>query len=192
MASSFPSISPTLTYFENPDQAKFAAEQKAHQDALAEHLRISAFSGSPHILSPPDEAAVSQVSRPEVPPRSTRKREARENPSTLDTMLPLTPRDSAITGSIRHRDPPTSKAEVTALQNEISDIKLEVEALKERLRIRNDEFEALHKGLKDAEHRYDEAIVDMRKSSEEKQKLEEMVGRLRRELNKTRNVRDVV
>ena len=36
-----------------------------------------------------------------------------------------------------------------------------------------------------------EAIVDMRRSREVKQELEDIVGRLRRELDRTRNARDV-
>ena len=191
MTSSFPSISQTLAYFERPDPAKLAAEEKARQDALAERLRISVFSGPPNVSSSPHEAEVSQASRPEVPPRPTRRREARENPSIPDTILPLTPQDSTITVSSRHRDPPTSEAEVTALRNEISGIKVEVEGLKEQLGIKNEEFEALNKRLRDTERRYEEAIVDMRRSREEKQELEDIVGRLRRELDGTRNARDV-
>ncbi|KAH8757096.1 hypothetical protein BGZ57DRAFT_645795 [Hyaloscypha finlandica] len=190
MASSFPSISQTLAYFESPDPAKLAAEEKARQDALAERLRISAFSGPPNVSSSPHEAAVSQASRPEVPPRPARRREARESPPIPDTILPLTPQDSTITASSRHRDPPTSEAEVTALRNEISGIKVEVEGLKEQLGIRNEEFEALNKRLRDTERRYEEAIIDMRRSREEKQELEDIVGRLRRELEGTRNARD--
>ena len=191
MASSFPSISQTLAYFESPDPAKLAAEEKARQDALTERLRISAFSGPPNVSSSPYEAEVSQASRPEVPPRPVRKREARENPSIPDIILPLTPQDSTITVSSRHRDSPTSEAEVTALRNEISGIKVEVEGLKEQLEIRNEEFEDLNKSLRDVERRYEEAIVDMRRSREEKQELEDIVGRLRRELDGTRNARDV-
>ncbi|KAL5313322.1 hypothetical protein ACEPPN_019055 [Leptodophora sp. 'Broadleaf-Isolate-01'] len=191
MASSFPSISPTLAFFQNPDPAKLAVEEKARQDALAERLRISAFSGSSNVSSSPHDAEVSQVSRPEVPPRPTRKREARENPSIPDTILPPTPQDSTITNSSRHRDPPTSEAEATALRNEISGIKVEVEGLKEQLGIRNEEFDVLNKRLRDTERRYEEAIIDMRKRREEKQELEDMVGRLRRELDGTRNARDV-
>ena len=191
MASSFPSISQTLAYFESPDPAKLAAEEKARQDALTERLRISAFSGPPNVSSSPYEAEVSQASRPEVPPRPVRKREARENPSIPDIILPLTPQDSTITVSSRHRDSPTSEAEVTALRNEISGIKVEVEGLKEQLEIRNEEFEDLNKSLRDVERRYEEAIVDMRRSREEKQELEDIVGRLRRELEGTRNARDV-
>ncbi|KAH6699819.1 hypothetical protein BKA61DRAFT_208209 [Leptodontidium sp. MPI-SDFR-AT-0119] len=191
MAFSFPSISPTLAFFQNPDPAKLAVEEKAHQDALAERLRISAFSGSSNVSSSPHDAEVSQVSRPEVPPRPTRKREARENPSIPDTTLPPTPQESTITNSTRHRDPTTSEAEATALRNEISGIKVEVEGLKEQLGVRNGEFDVLNKRLRDTERRYEEAIIDMRRSREEKQELEDMVGRLRRELDGTRNARDV-
>jgi hypothetical protein len=49
----------------------------------------------------------------------------------------------------------------------------------------------LNKRLRDTERRYEEAIVDMRRSREEKQELEDIVGRLRRELDGTRNARDV-
>lgn len=63
--------------------------------------------------------------------------------------------------------------------------------MKEQLGIRNEEFEALNKRIRDTERRYEEAIVDMRRSREEKQELEDMVGRLRRELDRTRNARDV-
>ena len=191
MASSFPSISQTLAYFESPDPAKLAVEEKARQDALAERLRISALSGPPNVSSSPHEGEVSQASRPEVPPRPARKREARENPSIPDKILPFTPQGCTITVSSRHRDPPTSEAEVTALRNEISGIKVEVEGLKEQLGIRNKEFEVLNKRLRDTERRYEEAIVDMRRSREEKQELEDIVGRLRRELDGTRNARDV-
>jgi len=89
MASSFPSISQTLAYFESPNPAKLAAEKKARQDALAERLRILAFSGPPNVSSSPYEAEVPQASPPEVPPRPARKREARENPSIPETILPL-------------------------------------------------------------------------------------------------------
>jgi len=187
MASSFPSISQTLAYFESPDPAKLAAAEKARQDALAERLRISALSGPPHVSSSPHEAAVSQASRPEAPPRPARRREARENLPIPETILPLTPQDSTITVSSRHRDPPTSEA----LRNEISGIKVEVEGLKEQLGIRNEEFEALNERLRDTERRYEEAIIDMRRSREEKQELEDMVGRLRRELDATKTARDV-
>jgi len=191
MASSFPSILQTLAYFQSPDPAKLAAEEKARQDALAERLRISAFSGPPNVLSSAHEAAVSQASRPEVPPRPARRREARENPPIPETILPLTPQDSTITVSSQHRNPPTSEADVTALRNEISGIKIEVEGLKEQLGIRNKEFEALNKRLRDTEDRYEKAIIDMRKSREEKQKLEDIVGRLRRELDVTKTAKDV-
>jgi hypothetical protein len=164
-----------------------AAAEKARQDALVERLRISAFSGPPHVSSSPHEAVVSQASRPEVPPRLIRRREARENLSIPETILPLTPQDSIIIVSSRHRDPPTSEA----LRNEISGIKVEVEGLKEQLGIRNEEFEALNKRLRDTERRYKEAIIDMRRSREEKQELEDMVGRLRRELDATKTARDV-
>lgn len=73
MASSFPSILQTLAYFEGPDSAKLAAEEKAHQDALAERLRIPASSGPPNVSSSPYVAEASQASRPEVPPRPARK-----------------------------------------------------------------------------------------------------------------------
>jgi hypothetical protein len=63
--------------------------------------------------------------------------------------------------------------------------------LKEQLEIRNEEFEVLNKRLRDTERRYEEAIVDMQRSREEKQELEDIVGRLRRELDGTRNARDV-
>ena len=191
MASSFPSISQTLAYFESPDSVKLAAEEKARQDALAERLRISTFSGPPNVSSSPYEAEVSQASRPEVPPRPTRKREARANSSIPETIFPPTPQYSTSTVSSRHRDPPTSEAEVTALRNEISDIKVEVQGLKEQLGIRNEEVEALNKRLRDTERKYEEAIVDMRRSREEKQELEDIVGRLRRELDRTRDARDV-
>ncbi|KUJ10919.1 uncharacterized protein LY89DRAFT_689474 [Mollisia scopiformis] len=191
MASSFPSISQALAYFESSDPAKLAAEEKARQDALAERLRISAFSGPPNVSPSPHEAEVSQASRPKIPPRPVRRREARETPSIPDTILPLTPQDSTITVSSRHRDLPTSEAEVTALRNEISGIQVEVEGLKEQLGIRNEEFEVLNKRLRDTERRYEEAIVDMRRSREQKQELEDIVGRLRRELDGTRNARDV-
>ncbi|KAG9228066.1 hypothetical protein BJ875DRAFT_447204, partial [Amylocarpus encephaloides] len=187
MASSFPSISQTLAYFESPDPAKLAAAEKARQDALAERLRISALTGPPHVSSSPHEAAVSQASRPEVPPRPARRRDARENLPIPETILPLTPQDSTITVSSRHRDPPT----LEALRNEISGIKVEVEGLKEQLGIRNEEFEALNERLRDTERRYEEAIIDMRRSREEKQELEDMVGRLRRELDATKTARDV-
>jgi hypothetical protein len=180
MASSFPSISETLAYFEKLDQAKLAAEEKARQDALAERLRISAFRGPPNISSSPYEGEVSQASLPEVPPRPTRTQEARANPSIPETILPPTPQDSTITFSSRIRDSPTSEAEVTALLNEISGIKVEVQGLKEQLRIRNEDFEVLNKRLRDAERGYEEVIVDMRKSREEKQELEDIVSRLRR------------
>jgi hypothetical protein len=117
-----------------PDPAKLAAEEKARQDALVERLRISAFSGPPNVSSSPYKAEVSQVSRPEVPPRPVRKRQARENPPIPKTIP--TPQDSTITVSSRHRDPPTSEAEVAALRNEISDIKVKVQGLKEQLGIR--------------------------------------------------------
>lgn len=190
MASSFPSISQTLAYFESPDPAKLAAEEKARQDALAKRLHISASSDPSNVSSSPHEAAVSQASRPEVPPRPARRREARENPPIPETILPLTPQDSTITVSSRRRDPPTSEADVTALRSEISGIKVEVEGLKEQLGIRNEEFEALNKRLRDTERRYEEAIIDMRRSREEKQELEDIVGRLRRELDATKTARD--
>jgi chromosome segregation ATPase len=111
----------------------------------------------------------------------------RENLPIPETILPLTPQDSTITVSSRHRDPPTSEA----LRNEISGIKVEVEGLKEQLGIRNEEFEALNKRLRDTERRYEEAIIDMRRSREKKQELEDIVGRLRRELDATKTARDV-
>ena len=192
MTSSFPSISHTLAYFESHDPAKLAREKKARQDALADRLRISAFSSrQPDVSSSLYEAEVPQALRPEVPPRPAREREARENPSNPETILPPTPQDSTITVSSWHRDPPTSTAEVTALRNEVSDIKVEVKGLKEQLEIRNKEFETLNKRLRDTERGYEEAIIDMERSRKEKQKFEDMVGRLRRELDGIRNARDV-
>lgn len=67
-----------------------------------------------------------------------------------------------------------------------------MQGLKEQLGIRNEEFEVLNKRLRDAERRYEEAIVDMRRSREEKQELEDTVERLRRQLDRTRNAKDVV
>jgi peptidoglycan hydrolase CwlO-like protein len=191
MASSFPSISQTLAYFESPDPAKLAAEEKARQNALAERLRISTCSGPPNVLSSPYEAEVSQTSRPEVPLRPARKREARETPSIPEAILPPTPQDSTITVSSRHRDSPTSEAEVSSLRKEISGIKDEVQGLKEQLGSRNDEFEALNKRLRDTERKYEEAIIDVRKSREEKQELEDTVERLTRQLDRTGNARNV-
>ena len=49
----------------------------------------------------------------------------------------------------------------------------------------------MNKRLKDTERRYEEAIVDMRRSREEKQELEGIVGRLRGLLDGARNARDV-
>jgi hypothetical protein len=63
--------------------------------------------------------------------------------------------------------------------------------LKEQLRIRNKEFEVLNKRLRDTKHRYKEAIVDMQRSKEEKQELEDIVRRLRKELDRTKNARDM-
>ncbi|KAF8862696.1 hypothetical protein BDZ45DRAFT_722969 [Acephala macrosclerotiorum] len=191
MAASFPSVSQALAYFESPDLAKLAAEEKARQDVLAERLHISAFSGPPNVSSSPYEAEVSQASHPEIPPRPARKREARENSHIPKTTLPPTLQDPTVTVSSRHRSLPTSEAENIALRNDISSIKIEVEGLKEQLGIRNEEFEVLNKRLSDTERRYEEAIVDMRRSREEKQELEDIVERLRRELNSTRNARDV-
>lgn len=190
MASSFPSISHNVAFFESPNPAKLAAEQKGRQDARAERLRISASSGLPNVSSSPYEAKVSQASRPEVPLRPTRKREARDTPSILETILPPTPQGSAVTASNRYRDPLISETEVTALKSEISGIKVEVQSLKEQLGLRNTDFEVLNKTLRDTERRYEEAIVDMRRSMEERQVLEDTVGRLRRELDGTRNARD--
>ena len=63
--------------------------------------------------------------------------------------------------------------------------------MKEQLGIRNEEFEGLNKRLRDTERRYEEAIVDMRRSREEKQELEGIVGRLRGLLDRAGNTRDV-
>jgi hypothetical protein len=64
--------------------------------------------------------------------------------------------------------------------------------LRKQLGIRNKELEVLSKTLKDTERKYGEATLDMRRSREEKQGLEDIVERLRRELDRTRNARDVV
>jgi hypothetical protein len=190
MASSFPSISQTLAYFEHSDPAKLAAEEKTRQDARAERLRISDSSGPLNLSSSPYEAEVSQPSRPEVPPRPTRKREARENSSIPEIILPPIPQDSTTTVSSRHRNPPASEAEVATLRNEISGIKVEVQSLKKQLGIKNEEVEVLNKMLRDTEGRYEEAIVDTRRNRAEKQEWEDIVGRLRRELDETRNAKD--
>ncbi len=133
MESSFPSIWQTLAYLESHDPVKLAAEEKARQDALAERLRISASSGPPNVSSSRYEAVVSQASRPEVPPRPARKREARENPSFPETVLPPTPQHSTTTVPSQHRDSPSSEVKVTALRNKISGIEVEVQGLKRSL-----------------------------------------------------------
>lgn len=50
----------------------------------------------------------------------------------------------------------------------------------------------MNKRLRDTEYRYEEAIIDIQRSREEKQELEDIVGRLRRELDATKIARDVV
>jgi len=49
----------------------------------------------------------------------------------------------------------------------------------------------LNERLRDTERKYKEAIVDMRRSREVKQELEDIVGRLMRELEGIRNARDL-
>ncbi len=133
MASSFPSISQTLAYFESHDPAKLAAEEKAHQDSLTECLHILTSSDPPNVLSSHYKAVVSQAPRPEVLPQSARKQEAREKPLFSETVLSSTSQHSTITVPHRHRDSPFSEIEVTALCNDNLGIEVEVQGLKSSL-----------------------------------------------------------
>lgn len=54
-----------------------------------------------------------------------------------------------------------------------------MQGLKDQLEIKNRDFEGLNERLKRTERKYEEAII------------EDMVGRLRRELNETRNARNI-
>jgi hypothetical protein len=59
--------------------------------------------------------------------------------------------------------------------------------LKKQLEIKNKDFDALRKRLETAERMYEAAIVDIGKSREEKQELDDMLGRLRKELSETKS-----
>jgi hypothetical protein len=62
--------------------------------------------------------------------------------------------------------------------------------LKEQLGIRSEELEILKKRLGDTERKYQEAILDVQRSMEERQALEDAVGRLKREWEGARTARD--
>jgi hypothetical protein len=121
------------------------------------------------------------VERPEVPPRPTRKREARANPSTPEN----NPRSSKLHNhSLKSISRPSHfRNRSHSLRKEISGIKVEAQSWREQLGIRDKEIEVLNERLRDTGRRYEESIVDMRRNREEKQELEDIVGRLGRVLD---------
>jgi hypothetical protein len=103
-----------------------------------------------------------------------------KEPSQPQVARPPTPIDSTL-GS--------NYASVEYVQSQLVDVKAEIESLKVKLAQRDNEIVALRKQLNEAATQYRQAIDDIKRGREERDRLKEQVDRLRTELEDETRVR---
>ncbi|KAH9220309.1 hypothetical protein DL95DRAFT_480107 [Leptodontidium sp. 2 PMI_412] len=84
---------------------------------------------------------------------------------------------------------PFSDISIEGLRRELGGVKAEIASLHERLTRRDDEIHALGRRLDDMKDRYDEAIINLKRSQAERDELKDQVERLRGELREERSLR---